>query len=228
MTLEQFLRDFGSNLPAGSAWAVGVAVAAGVVASAVCPCTLPVGLGMAGVVGTSESRSSRSGFLIAVAFFAGIVVNLTLLGAVAGRLGAVLTETFGRYWALAMSVVSLLAAAVAFAGPRLRVDQLAALRRPGPAGAFGYGFIFSLGTSAAPLLLLLAVAAAQAKPLYGMALASAFGVGRGLPFLLAGVFAGAVMRFARMGTWRRTVQVLSGCALLFVSAYYVRAYVALL
>ena len=228
MTLERFLQDFGANLPAGSAWAVGVAVAAGIVASAVCPCTLPVGVGMAGVVGASESRSRRSGFLIAVAFFSGIVVNLTILGAVAGRLGAVLTESFGRYWALAMAVVSLVAAVVAFIGPRLKVEQLAALRRPGPAGAFGYGFVFSLGTSAAPLLLLLAVAAAQAKPLYGMVLAFAFGLGRGLPFLLAGVFAGAVMRFSRMGTWRRAVQVLSGCALLFVSVYYVRAFMALL
>ena len=228
MTLERFLHDFGSNLPAGSAWAMGIAAVAGVVASAVCPCTLPVGIGMAGVVGASESQSRRTGFLIAAAFFAGIVVNLTILGAVAGRLGAVLTESFGRYWALAMAVVSLVAALIAFLGPRLKAERLAALRRPGPAGAFGYGFIFSLGTSAAPLLLLLAVATAQAEPLYGMVLAFAFGLGRGLPFLVAGVFAGAVMRFAGMGTWRRTVQVLSGFSLLFVSFYYVRAFVALL
>ena len=228
MTLEQFLRNFGSDLPEGSVWGLGVALLAGVVASAVCPCTLPVGVGMAGVVGASESQSRRSGFWIAAAFFAGIVVNLTLLGALAGRLGAVLTESFGRYWALAMAVVSLVAAVAAFYGPRLKVDRLAAIRKPGLAGAFGYGFIFSLGTSAAPLLLLLAVAAAQANPLYGLALAFAFGLGRGLPFLLVGVFAGAVMRLARMGSWRRAVQVLSGCALLFVSFYYARAFVALL
>lgn len=228
MTLEQFLRNFGSNLPEGSLWGLGVALVAGIVASAVCPCTLPVGVGVAGVAGASESQSRRTGFWIAAAFFAGIVVNLTVLGALAGRIGAVLTESFGRYWALAMAVVSLVAAVAAFYGPRLKVDRLAALRKPGVAGAFGYGFIFSLGTSAAPLLLLLAVAAAQAKPLYGLVLAFAFGLGRGLPFLLVGAFAGAVSRLARMGVWRRAMQVVSGFALLFVSAYYVRAYVALL
>ena len=228
MTLERFLHDFGSSLPAGSMWAIAVALLAGIVASAVCPCTLPMGLGMAGVVGASEQQARRSGFWIAAAFFAGIVVNLTVLGALVGRLGAVLTESFGRYWTLAMALVSLVAAVVAFYGPRLRVDRLASLRRPGAAGAFGYGFIFSLGTSAAPLLLLLAVAAAQAKPLYGLTLAFAFGIGRGLPFLLVGVFAGAVMRLARMTVWRRAIQVLSGVALLFVSFYYGRAYVALL
>ena len=228
MTLDEFLQNFGSSLPAGSVWGIGIAILAGVVASAVCPCTLPVGLGVAGAVGASESASRRSGFLIAVAFFAGIVTNLTLLGVLAGRLGLVLTESFGRYWTLAMAVLSLVAAIFAFYGPRLNIDRLAALRRPGAAGAFGYGFIFSLGTSAAPLLLLLTVAAAQAKPLYGLVLAFAFGLGRGLPFLLVGVFAGAVLRLARLAAWRRTVQVVSGIALLFVSAYYGRAFAALL
>ncbi|MBW3634994.1 MAG: thiol:disulfide interchange protein [Armatimonadetes bacterium] len=228
MTLEDFLRGFAANLGQGSLVAVGVALLAGIVSSAVCPCTLPVGLGMAGVAGASESRAKRAGFAIATAFFAGIVINLTLLGAVAGRLGVVLSESFGRSWALAMAIVSLVAAIAAFCGPRLKIDQLAALRRPGVAGAFGYGFIFSLGTSAAPLLLLLTVAAAQAKPAHGLVLAFAFGVGRGLPFLLTAVFAGAVMRLTRLGAWRRAIQNVSGCALLFVSVYYAKAFLALL
>lgn len=228
MTLEDFLRSFGSSLPEGSLLSLGIALVAGILASAVCPCTLPVGLGMAGVVGASESQSRKAGFLIALAFFLGIVVNLTLLGAVAGRLGTILTESFGRYWALAMAVLSLAAAILAFWGPRLSVDRLAALRKPGLAGAFSYGFIFSLGTSAAPLLLLMTVAATQANPGYGAVLAFVFGLGRGLPFLLVGLFAGVLIRLTRIGVWRRAIQTVSGCALLFVSAYYARAFVALL
>ena len=68
-------------------------------------------------------------------------------------------------------------------------------------GAFGYGFIFSSGTSAAPLLVLLTVAAAQANAANGLLLALAFGIGRGLPFLLVGLFAGVVVRF----TWGRSL-----------------------
>ena len=228
MTLEDFLRSFGSSLPEGSLLSLGIALVAGILASAVCPCTLPVGLGMAGVVGASESQSRKAGFLIALAFFLGIVVNLTILGAVAGRLGTILTESFGRYWALAMAVLSFAAAILAFWGPRLSVDRLAALRKPGLAGAFSYGFIFSLGTSAAPLLLLMTVAATQANPGYGAVLAFVFGLGRGLPFLLVGLFAGVLIRLTRIGFWRRAIQTMSGCALLFVSAYYARAFVALL
>jgi len=228
MTLEEFLQRFAYGLADGSFWAVGVALLAGIMASAVCPCTMPMGLGMASLVGVSESQSRRTGFMIALSFFAGIVVNLTILGALAGRLGTLLTESFGRYWTLAMALTSLVAAIVAFWGPRLKVAQLAALRKPGLAGAFGYGFIFSLGTSAAPLLLLLTVAATQARPEYGLILTMAFGVGRGLPFLLVGVFAGAVMRLTRFGLWRRALQMISGSALLFVSAYYAKAFVTLL
>lgn len=228
MTLEAFLRGFGSSLPEASAWAAGIALVAGVVASAVCPCTLPVGLGVAGVAGASEQQSRRNGFLVALFFFLGIVVNLTILGALVGRVGAVLTESFGRYWALTMMIVSLLAAIIAFRGPRLSVDRLASLRRSGLLGAFGYGFVFSLGTSAAPLLLLLTIAAAEARPLYGMLLAFAFGIGRGLPFLVAGFVAGAIMRLARLSMWRRTIQILSGCALLVVSAYFGWVFTSLL
>jgi cytochrome c-type biogenesis protein len=228
MMLDEFLKKFASSLPHGSLWAVLVTILAGVVASAVCPCTVPVGLGVAGVVGSSASKNRRAGLLIAVAFFAGIVANLTILGSAAGRLGAVLTESFGRYWALSMALVSFIAALAAFQGPRLSTEKLASLRGTGPAGTFLYGFIFSLGTSAAPLLLLLTVATAQARPEYGFILALAFGIGRGLPFLLAGLFAGVLMRFTRLGLWSRAIQVLSGSALIFVSVYYVRAFVALL
>ena len=227
MTLEEFLRRFGSTLAGHSFWGLGIVLMAGIVASAVCPCTLPVGLGIAGMAGASESKSRRTGFMIAIAFFLGIVLNLVIVGALAGRLGALLTETFGRYWSLVMAAMSFGAAVVAFRGTRLKVDQLGALRRPGLAGAFLYGFVFSLGTSVAPLLLLLTFAAAQRSPENGFVLAFAFGLGRGLPFLLVGLFAGAVMRLARVALWRRAIEVMSACALLFVSIYYARVFMAL-
>jgi cytochrome c-type biogenesis protein len=163
-----------------------------------------------------------------VAFFTGIVTNVAFLGSVAGRLGAILTESFGRYWALGMALISFVAAVAAFWGPRLSIERLASLRGSGLSGAFLYGFTFSLGTSAAPLLLLLTVAAAQARPDYGFILALAFGIGRGLPFLLAGLFAGTLMRFAHISLWRQKIQFISGCILILVSFYYARAFVSLL
>lgn len=67
----------------------------------------------------------------------------------------------------------------------------------------------------------------QASPVNGLLLAMAFGVGRGLPFLLVGLFAGALVRFTRVGYWRRAIQAASGTALLVVSLYYTRAFITL-
>jgi len=226
VTLEEFLRQMGSTH--GLLATLGVTFLAGIVASAVCPCTLPVGLGVASVAGASEVRARRHGLQVAVAFFAGIVINLTVLGALAGRLGALATDAFGRCWALAMAVLSLVAAAVALSAPRLKAPKLVALRRPGLLGAIGYGFVFSLGTSVAPLLLLITVSAANRRPEYGFVLALTFGLGRGTPFLLAGLIGTAITRFTLVGQWRRGLEIASGLVLLVVSAYYAKTFVALL
>ena len=79
MSLRAFLDVFRVALSSSLLAAVAVSVLAGVLASAVCPCTLPVGLGVAGVAGTAESTSRTTGLSIAACFFAGIVANLTLL-----------------------------------------------------------------------------------------------------------------------------------------------------
>jgi cytochrome c-type biogenesis protein len=228
VTLRHFLEQFASTLGAGSPIALVIAIAAGVLASAVCPCTLPVGIGIASVAGASEGTSRRSGIGFAGAFFAGIVLNLTVLGTVAGRLGAIATDRFGRNWTLGMACLSLVGAAAAFAGPRLGFERLVRWRRPGLLGSLVYGFVFSLGTSVAPLLVLLTVSAANGSAIYGLLLALAFGVGRGLPFLVVGVFASALVRFAQLGSRQRAIQIASGCALVAVGAYYANAYVALI
>lgn len=225
MTLDEFLRQMGTGH--GFIVALGIAFLAGGVASAVCPCTLPVGLGMATVAGASESGERRQGLRVAGAFAAGIVINLTILGALASRIGALATETFGRHWALIMAILSVVAAVVAFWGPRLKVRQLVKLRRPGVLGAFAYGFVFSLGTSVAPLLLLLTVSAAEARPDHGLLLSFMFGLGRAVPFLIVGVLASAITRFVDLGHRRRILQVGSGVAMLLVGWYYADVFLAL-
>lgn len=227
MTLEQFIQQFSQSLAQGSALSLLIAAGAGLITTGVCPCTLPVGLGIAGLVSSNTENKSNRGFMIALAFFTGIVVCLSVLGALAGRLGIFLTETFGQYWALSMALISAVAAVFAFYGPRFTTTKLAAMRKPGIGGSFVYGLIFSLGTSAAPLLLLLSVAAATANPIYGFILALVFAIGRGLPFLIVSAFAGAVTKFAQLTWLRRSIQIVSGLALLYVCYYYVRVFIDL-
>lgn len=226
MTLEQFIQQFSQSLAKGSVLSLLIA-GAGVITTGVCPCTLPVGLGIAGLVSSNTENKSNRGFMIALAFFTGIVVCLSILGALAGKLGIFFTESFGQYWALSMALISAVAAVFAFYGPRFTTTKLAAMRKPGIGGSFVYGLIFSLGTSAAPLLLLLSVAAATANPIYGFILALVFAIGRGLPFLIVSSFAGAVTKFAQLTWLRKSIQIISGLALLYVCYYYVRVFIDL-
>lgn len=127
-----------------------------------------------------------------------------------------------------MAIISAMAAAIAFYGPYLRVTQLEALRRPGIGGSFLYGVLFTLGTSAAPLLLVLSIAAAKGNVIFGLFLALAFGLGRGLPFLIAGLLLGGLIKsLAKLSWLRKSIQVISGFALLFVCGYYIRIYLIL-
>ena len=228
MTLEQFLQPLSAGLSNSPVAALGITFVGGILASAVCPCTLPMGLGVAGMAGASQVRARYGGLQVSAAFFAGIVISLTALGGVAGRLGALATESFGRNWALGMAVLSLLAAALALWWPRMSIDSLTAWRRPGVIGSFAYGVVFSLGTSVAPFLLLLTIAAAVGRPEQAILLAFIFGLGRGLPFLLAGMAGSAVTGLTRLGLAGRAIQIASGVALLAVSAYYANVFVALL
>ena len=228
MTFEQLLQPLGAGLSHSSLTALGITFLGGVLSSAVCPCTLPVGIGVAGLAGASQVRLRHGGLQISMGFFVGIVLSLTILGALAGRIGTLATESFGRNWALAMAILSLVAAYIAFRWPRMKFEQLTAWRKPGIIGAFSYGVVFSVGTSVAPLLLLLTIAAADGKPERGLLLAFVFGVGRGFPFLVAGVVGSAIIGLTQLGTWSRTIQVVSALALLMVSAYYINVFVELL
>lgn len=224
MILQDFLNEFINAFQEGSIVSLGIALIAGVVSSGVCPCTLPVGLGFAGYVGSSSIRESKTGFSITFSFFLGIVFCLTLLGAIAGYLGAFLTETFGKYWAAAMGIIALIAAGIAFYGPYLRVRQLENLRKPGIWGSFIYGLVYSLGTAAAPLLLLLSFAAAKASIVYGLIIALSFGVGRGIPFLIVGLFASSVSKLAKLSWLRKSIRIVSGLALVYLSFYFFRTF----
>lgn len=224
MNLEYFLNEFTGSFQDGSWLSFAIAFVAGLISSGVCPCTLPVGIGFASYVGSSSVRESKTGFAISFSFFIGIVTCLTVLGATGSYIGVFLSEVFGKYWALAMGLLSLIAAGIAFYGPYMRVKQLESIRRPGIGGSFLYGIIFSLGTSAAPLLVLLSFTTATVSVAYGIVLALFFGVGRGLPFLLVGLFSSSVSKLAKLSWLKKSVQVLSGVALLYLSYYFYRLY----
>ena len=156
-----------------------------------------------------------------------MVISLLALGIAASYLGRLLSR-WSAAFAIGTALFSLVAGLAAIFGPALRryVPDPEISKRGGMMGAFVYGLCYSAATvttSAGPLLLLLTVAAAIGRPAYGAALSLTYAVGRGLPFLLLGLFAGTVGAWlARMGRARRVAEVISGVALVALAIYFAR------
>lgn len=123
-------------------------------------------------------------------------------------------------------MLSMVAGIAALVGPHLRrrIPGPDVHQRAGVGGAFLYGLVYTLATmttGAGPLLLLLTIAAAIGRPAFGAALSLAYGIGRGLPFLLLGMSAGAVGSWlSRVERWRRAAEIASGIALLLIGGYF--------
>ncbi len=125
-------------------------------------------------------------------------------------------------------MLSAIAGMAVLMGPAVRrfVPDVKVRKRRGVAGAFLYGLLYSvatLTTSAGPLVLVLTVSAAMGRPAYGFLLSLAYAIGRGVPFLLLGIFAGASGRLiGRAAKYSRSAEIVSGLALLGLSIYFFR------
>ena len=165
--------------------------------------------------------------LLSLSFFCGLIFSLVILGIVAAYLGRLLTR-WSVAFAIGTAIFSLVAGLAAIFGPTLRryIPDPEISQRSGIAGAFFYGLSYSVATvttSAGPLLLLLTIAAAIGRPIYGAVLSLSYAIGRGLPFLLLGLFAGTVGAWlARLGRVRRVAEVISGGALVILAIYFLR------
>lgn len=149
------------------------------------------------------------------------------MGAAASAIGRLLTQ-WDAAFAVSAAVITLVAGVATLFGPALRrrVPDPEVRRRGGVVGALAYGASYSVATitsSAGPLILLLTVSAAMGRPVYGAVLSLSFGIGRGLPFLILGIFAGRVAAWIeRVERARRTVEVISGIGLLGLAGYFAR------
>lgn len=225
-----FIRGLETSVAQYPLMALGVAAAGGVLSTSACPCTLPAGVGLVSYVGSQvesvgERARRRYGAALSLSFFAGLMLSLVVLGVLAALLGRVLAQ-WDAAFAAGAALVTLGAGLAALFGPALRrrVPDPSVRRRGGMLGSFLYGTVYSVATitsSAGPLLLLLTISAAVGRPLYGALIATAFALGRGLPFLLLGLLADRVAALiTHLERYRRPVEALSGVVLVALSGYF--------
>lgn len=204
--------EFGTLSP----WTPLLAVGFGLL-SFVSPCCLPLlpgYLGMiAGRAGDAVDQGAgrqRALWLHGIAFVAGLSLVFALLGASASALGGLLLENqplLMRLGGVLIVVFGLQMLGVLrfgwLAREYLRIDPHRFAGRGGAAGAFLVGATFAIGwTPCVGLFLgsLLTLASQEETVAEGAFLLVLYGLGLGLPFLLAGLAADRALRWA---SWLR-------------------------
>ena len=193
------------------------------------PCSLsllPVTLAyLAGFSGAAPPERPHLPWGRSLAFAAGIVGSLVLLGLACGWMGRLYGSVPG-FVPLMVAVLAVVMGLNLLGLLRLRLPagpdpDLWRQRVPAPLAPLAAGLAFGLAATpcTTPVLaVLLAWMAQNGKPLVGMLLLTAFGAGQVVPLLLAGTAAAALpslLRLRQLGSW---VPPVSGVVLLTTGA----------
>jgi len=192
------------------------------------PCNVAMVPLIIGYVGGSHDPSRQRSFSISFIFAIGLAVTFTLLGVIASLVGGLLGGNTRIWYYLVAAVCFVIGLQMLgilkltlpswFGGLREKIQL------KGLPGAFLLGLVSGLVASqcATPVLaaILTYVMAQKASLVYGAVLLFIYALGRGVPIILAGTFAGVLIGFRNLGRWSEIMEKASGVIILLVGLYY--------
>jgi cytochrome c-type biogenesis protein len=200
----------------------------GGVLTSIGPCNLAMIPLIIGYVGGSHDLSRKRSFSISLSFAFGLAVTFMLLGVIASLVGGLLGGSTRIWYYLVAAVCFVIGLQMLgvlnlslpswFGGLREKV------RIKGLPGAFLLGLVSGLVASqcATPVLavILTYVMAQKASLIYGGVLLFVYALGRGVPIILAGTFAGVLKGLRSLGRWTEWMEKASGVIILLVGVYF--------
>ncbi len=192
------------------------------------PCNVAMIPLIVGYVGGSQDLSRWQSFSISLVFSIGLAVTFMLLGVVASLVGGLIGGST-RIWYYVVAIVCFVIGLQLVGILKLTIPTwFGALREKihlkGLAGAFALGLVSGLVASqcATPVLaaILTYVMAQKASLVYGAILLFIYALGRGVPIVLAGSFAGVLKGFRSLGRWSGVLEKASGVIILLVGGYF--------
>lgn len=202
-----------------------LAFAAGVTTS-IGPCNVAMIPLIVGFVTGGGQVSRRRSFAVSTAFAVGLAITFAALGIVAAIVGSVFGLT--TWWYYIAAAVCLLVGLHLLKVIQVPVPELFARRRErvrpgGLLGAFLLGLVSGLVSSqcATPVLaVILTVVMAKGAVAYGATLLFVYALGRGVPIIAAGTFAGLIRALPTFARWGERLQMASGAIVLLVGLYF--------
>ncbi len=220
---ERFFKETIPKALAEGGWLILVLVFLGGLLTSVSPCILSMLPVMVGYVGGLEQPSKTRGFLTSGAFVLGLAVTFAILGVVASLLGKAFGQ-IGSFWLYLIGFLSLIMGLQLLGIIHFDMPGLKAMPgKKGFLGSFGVGLLFGLVASpcATPVLaVLMTYVATQGELWYGAVLLFIYGLGHGLPLLIAGTFTAVLKNLPRLQRWSQYVNYVSGGILIILGFYF--------
>jgi len=228
--MEETVAKTLSDLSTGFSLLAYLLVFLGGVITSIGPCNLSmVPVIMAYVGGDSEASRGRS-FGLSLAFTLGSSFTFMMLGVMLSLVGGLLSGIRPVLYylvaavclAIGLNLLGLLRLNIAL--PQIRATNQ--ITRQGIIGAFLLGLVVGLAGSqcGTPVLVaILSLVMAKGLILYGATLLFVYGLGRGVPVVLAGTFTGVLKSTERLATWSHYLERGAGLILIAVGLYFVWA-----
>ena len=201
----------------------------GGVITSIGPCNAAMIPLIIGYVGGAVNLPRRKAFEISLVFAIGLAITFMVLGIIASLVGGLLGGST-RVWyylvALICFIIGLQMLGVFHINPPYWLAGLREkIKTKGLLGALLLGLISGLVASqcATPVLaaILTFVIARKESLVYGTVLLLIYALGRGVPIVLAGTFAGAMKSILAFGKWSDKLEKASGVIIILVGFYFI-------
>jgi thiol:disulfide interchange protein DsbD len=217
-------------LAGGSFWAV-IAMFFGLgLLLSLTPCVFPMIPILSGIIAGQKQVTKSSGFLLSLAYVLGMAITYAVAGVVAALSGTLISNALQNPWALGIGALIFVGLALSMFGfYELQLpsalqskfsDRANKMKGGNFAGVFAMGALSAviLGPCVAPpLAAALAFIAQTGNTVLGGAALFVLALGMGVPLLLIGVSAGALL--PRAGGWMNAVKYFFGVMMLAIAIY---------
>jgi len=217
--------DF-SLIENASLLAFGLAFLGGILTS-IGPCNVAMIPLVVGYVGGTHDLTRARAFILSLVFAIGLALTFMLLGVAAALIGG-LVGASTNWWYYVVAFVCFVIGLNMLGLIRIETPLwLGGLREKikikGAPGALALGLVSGLVASqcATPVLaVILTYVMAKGALVYGAALLFVYAMGRGVPIVLAGTFAGVLKSFQKLGPWSDVIEKASGMIVIGVGFYF--------
>jgi thiol:disulfide interchange protein DsbD len=197
---------------------------------ALTPCVFPMIPILSSIIAGQTHHTKASGFLLSLAYVLGMAITYALAGVAAALSGTLISNALQNPWALGIGALIFVALALSMFGfyelqlpssLQSRFSERASKIKGGHfAGVFAMGALSAVIVGpcvAPPLAAALAFIAQTGNTVLGGAALFALALGMGVPLLLVGVSAGALL--PRAGAWMNGVKYFFGVLMLAIAIY---------